>query len=255
MKGSLISPNEIMILLHENTEKDFRHTTYREEMKRFHLLQQGDMRAVEEAVHIQDSDLQGKLSDDELRNYRYLFIVNTGLATRFVIEAGVPQETVYAISDLYIQKADRAYSKTQITELTREIWTRYVELVRDSHNRTAYSKPVMACLDHISTHINEKITLRSLADEAGMNPCYLATLFRKEVGESVGEYILSLRINTAKALLTRTDYSYSSIALSLAFCSQSYFTKTFRERTGMTPRQYRMRYYNSGISLRSPEGS
>ena len=245
---SLISMNEIRSLLHENAERGFIHTTYLEENKRFHLLMQGDMRAVDETIKILDSDIQGKLSDDPLRNMKYLFIVNTGLATRYVIEAGIPQETVYSISDLYVQRADIAKNIEEVRNLNRDIWITYVRMIQEKKSENAYSKPIMFCLNYIESHFNEKITLKDIADKLDLNPCYLATLFKKEKGETFGSYLLRMRIKTAEALLTRTEYSYSQIAFSLAFCSQSHFTKTFREETGFTPKEYRMKYYDANIS-------
>lgn len=244
----LISMDEIRGLLHENAERGFMHTTYLEESKRFHLLMQGDMRAVDESARLLDSNIQGTLSKNPLRNMRYLFIVNTGLLTRYAIEAGIPQETVYSVSDLYIQKADVTNSIDEIKKLNREIWATYVRMIQKIKNGTAYSKPIMFCLNYIDSHFNEKITLEDLAEKLGMNPCYLATLFKKEKGETFGAYLLRMRIYTAESLLARTDYSYSQIALSLAFCSQSHFTKTFRAETGFTPKEYRMKYYDANFS-------
>ena len=89
---------------------------------------------------------------------------------------------------------------------------------------------------------------KDLAEKTELNPCYLATLFKKETGKTFGNYLTDIRIETSKALLTKTDYSFTQIACSLAFCSQSHFTKIFRQRTGYTPKQYRMNFYNANIS-------
>ena len=248
MSESLIPRSEIMRLLAENSGNAFAHTTYKEESLRFHLLMQVDMRAVEESDRMCDPDMQGTLSMDPLRNARYLFIVNTGLATRYCIEAGVPQERVYAASDLYIQKADVTNSIPEIRSLNREFWKHAVELVRESQSATHYSKPIMICLDYIDAHFTSRITLQDLASETNLHLAYLAVLFKKEVGEPFGSYLGRRRTDTARALLTRTEYSYSKIAYSLGYCSQSHFIKTFRSATGFTPHQYRMRYYNSNLS-------
>ena len=249
MQSELISMDEIRGLLHENAENGFLHTTYQEESDRFHLLMQGDMRAVDEAARFCDPDMQGTLSKDPIRNMRYLFIVNTGLASRYVIEAGVPQEQVYAVSDLYIQKADVTNTIEGLKKLTREVITTYVKMVQEHKAENVYSKPIMFCLNYIDSHFNEKITLKDLADMLSLNPCYLATLFKKEKGETFGTYILHIRIDVAKSLLTRTDYTYSQIAYSLGFCSQSHFIKTFRTETGYTPKEYRMQKYDVNISV------
>ena len=244
----IIDFEEIHKLLHDNAESGFAHTTYQEESKRFHYLINGDMRAVDEAMRLMDPDIQGRLSKDPLRNMRYLFMVNTGIATRYMIEAGIPQETVYSTSDIYIQRADVATSEAEIRSLNREVMTVFVEMVREYKKESLYSKPILMCLNYIDSHFNEKITLDVVAEAVGMNPCYLATLFKKETGKTFGNYLMDIRINTAQALLTKTDYTYSQIAYSLAFCSQSHFTKTFRERTGYTPKEYRMKFYNTNLS-------
>ncbi|MBO4495268.1 MAG: helix-turn-helix transcriptional regulator [Clostridiales bacterium] len=247
---TLIPNSEILMLLRENSERDFKHTTYERESRRFHLLMQGDMEAVEESVWVLDSEMQGKLSSDPLRNFRYLFIVNTGLATRYAIEAGVPQEMVYSCSDLYIQQADVAQSIKKIQNLNREFWTKMVEMVQRARATAVHSRIISDCLDYIDAHFTSRITLSDLAAHTGMSATYLAALFKKEMGETFVAYLMRRRIDTARALLIRTDYTYSQIAYSLAFCSQSHFIDFFRRTTGYTPRQYRMQFFNENISAR-----
>lgn len=243
----IISSDEIRKLMHKNAETGFIHTTYPEESLRFTYLLNGDKRAVEESVRLMRPALQGKLSDNAVRNIRYLFIINTGIATRYLIEAGIPQETVYSTSDLYIRKADLATTIDEIIELNREIWNVFVEMVNIYKNKSIYSKPVLFCLNYIDSHFNEKITLETIAEAVDLNPCYLATLFKKETGKTFGSYLTTIRIKTAIALLTNTDYTYAQIGYSLAFCSQSHFTKTFRTHTGYTPREYRKKFHNANL--------
>ena len=244
----LIDPNEIRNLVHKNAENRFAHTTYKVELERFRLLAQGDYRAVEKADEILDADMQGKLSDDPLRNMRYLFIVNTGLATRFAIEAGAPQELVYSTSDVFIRKGDVAKTEDEIRELNKGFWEILVKLVRDSNKETQYSRPVTKSIDYITSHFNSKVTLEDLAAETELTPNYLATLFKQETGVTIMEYLTGFRIDSACALLSRTDYTYLQIALSLGFCTQSYFTKVFREYTGSTPGKYRQQHTDKAFS-------
>ena len=243
-----IDVSEIRMLVHQHAETGFAHTTYDDESHRFHLLMNGDMRAVEESEKLLDASIQGTLSSDPLRNMRYLFIINTGIATRYMIEAGLSQETVFSISDVYIQKADTANTIEEIRDLNREVWKVFVQTVADFRNKELHSGPVYRCLEYIDSHFNEKITLEDLGALTGLNPCYLSELFRKEMNGTFGTYLTNLRVETAKALLTRTEYSYSKIAYSLGFCSQSHFSASFRKVTGTTPREYRRAYYNANIT-------
>ena len=158
-----IDPDEIRNLLFENADKGYIHPTHKEDMLRYHYLKQGDMRAVEEAYRTMDDSMQGKLSMDPLRNAKYLFVVSTALASRFVVEAGVPLETAYAISDLYIQRADVQESVGEVRNLLKGLYRTYVDEVNKVKKKNALSKSVVLCLNYIDSHFNEKITVDELA--------------------------------------------------------------------------------------------
>ena len=149
---------------------------------------------------------------------------------------------------MYIQKADLTTSIEQIKNLNREVWTLLVKIVQEHKKGSLYSGPVYACLNYIDSHFNQKITLDTLAEITGKHPCYLAGLFKKETGKTFSAYLTDLRIHTSKALLKGTDYTYSQIAYSLGFCSQSHFISTFRKVEGCTPKQFRIRNYNSNLT-------
>lgn len=238
---------EIRRLLQEQNESEAMHTSSYEAALRFRMLRNGDNKAVEESVNLIGPSFKGTLSKDPLRNVKYIFAVNTGIATSYMVEMGIPPETVFALSDGYIQRADDAGSIDEIIELTRESWTTYVDLVKKHKTENTYSKPILSCLEYIDSHFNERITLDTMAENVKLNPSYLATLFKKETGKTFGNYLMDVRIKSSEALLIRTDYSFAQIACSLAFCSQSHFTKAFHGRTGYTPRQYRSKFYNLGV--------
>ncbi len=243
-----IDPDEIRSLLFENAERGYIHPTHREDMLRYDYLKQGDMRAAEHAYRTMDEHMQGKLSPDPLRNMKYLFVVTTALASRFVVEAGVPLEMAYAISDLYIQRADSLESVQEIRDLVKELYKTYVKEVNKVKKGNSYSGPVMRCLNYMESHFNEKITVKQLAEYAGMHPGYLSAVFKKEKGMTIMEYLTSRRIEVACSLLARTKYTYAQIAYSLAFCSQSHFCTIFRKRTGYTPHQYRTRAFLQSLT-------
>lgn len=249
---SKIDLKEIQNLLFRNAEEGYIHPTHHEDMLRYYYMQQGDMRAVEEGMRTIDASMQGKLSADPLRNMKYLFVVTTSLASRFALEAGLPLEVSFAISDLYIQRMDLLDSIDDIRSLTGELYATYVREIQKLKKTRSYSKPIMYCLNYIESHFNETITLNQLAQEVGLHPNYLSVLFKKELGKNLSAYLTEMRIEVAQSLLSRTEYSYSQIANSLAFCSQSHFTKVFRTHTGITPKQYRMKYYDTNITKLLP---
>ena len=88
-----------------------------------------------------------------------------------------------------------------------------------------------------------------LAEHVGLTPSYLSALFKKKTGLSVSDYIMKKKIETAENMLRYTESSYSEIAATLSFSSQSHFIKAMKAQTGMTPRQYRNHFYKKDEGL------
>ncbi len=217
-------------------------------MLQYEYLRDGNFATVAESAKMFQAELQGHLSNDPIRNLKYLFVINTGLASRFAVEGGLSVETSYAISDLYIQKMDNLNTIEEIKELQQEMFYHYTNQVSLSKKEAIYSKPIVQCMEYIEKHLTETIHLTDLASYVHLNANYLSSLFKNETSMTYSSYITKTRIEVARNMLKHTEYSYSQIASSLAFSSQSHFTKVFREQTGITPSKYRMRFYKQGIT-------
>jgi len=238
IKGK-VNESAIKYLEFVNRENDDRHHTNEEDMYQYELLKAGDMRVKDECERIIRSGLPGHLSNDPLRNMKYLFVCSATLACRAAMSAGLDAETCYNISDLYIQKMDLLNSIEDVLSLRTEMFVFYTKKVSALPKKTVYSRPIEICIDYIYIHQHEPIHLDDLAALTGLNASYLSTLFKKETGLTVSKYILSKKMEEARNLLTYSEYSYSEIASILAFSSQSHFTKVFKTETGYTPREYR----------------
>lgn len=249
MKNKFKVPNkEIQDLQYRNAERGFVHTPHNVDMLQYEYLKVGNPAGIAESAKIFKPEMQGHLSDDPVRNIKYLFIINTGLASRFAVEGGLDIETAYAISDLYIQKVDHMYSIEEIKILQQEMFTHYTNQVALSMKQNIYSKPIIMCMEYIEAHLTESIHLPDIAAHAKLNKNYLSTLFKKETGMTFPAYITKERIMIAQNMLKHTEYTYSQISSSLAFSSQSHFTRVFREQTGYTPNKYRMMFYRKSIT-------
>ncbi len=99
------------------------------------------------------------------------------------------------------------------------------------------------CIDYIYKHLHQRITVPDLAEQAGLTESYLSTLFKKETGRSISDYVLDRRIEAASNMLKFSNYSCADIGAILAFSSQSHFIRVFKARTGQTPRAFRERFY------------
>lgn len=230
-----------------NRENQTRHHKYDEEMQLYDLMKAGDMRSVEKSIKMLTSGLSGHLSDDPLRNYKYLFVASITLVTRFAIEGGMDEESAYNTSDLYIQKLDLCKNVNSVLDVYKDMFTSFTRKMVDLKTKAVFSKPVILCMDYVYYHLHEKITVSTLAEYVKLNPNYLSGLFKKETGQKISDYITARRMEAAKNMLKYSDISYAEIASILAFSSQSHFTKVFRVTYGFTPKEYRKRFFRSGF--------
>lgn len=220
-------------------EQDFQHYNYREEMLTYEYLKKGDMASLTQNDKLYASSQLGRLSGNPIRNLKYLFVASTTLATRFAVEGGMDEEVAYNASDLYIQEMDTLKEEAEIRELQKEMLTFFTQHIAQLKKRSIHSKPIVIVTDYIYAHLNTTIRICDLAEQTQLNPSYLSTLFKKEMGMTISDYIKAKRIETAKNMLKFSDYSYAQISSNLAYSSQSYFIQVFKDATGVTPKQYR----------------
>lgn len=102
-------------------------------------------------------------------------------------------------------------------------------------------REVAAAVRYARLNCKTAITTADLARAAGVSERHLHRQVRKTLGISPYELVLRTRIRSTAEALARTDAPIIDIALNHGFCDQSAFTKQFKKRTGMTPRQFRLR--------------
>ncbi len=83
------------------------------------------------------------------------------------------------------------------------------------------------------------VSSADIAAAAGFSPNHLSRRFRENAGMGVHEYLTSVRLQHAALELVSTDDSVTQIALRCGFSDSNYFKDVFKQKYGMTPREYR----------------
>ena len=92
---------------------------------------------------------------------------------------------------------------------------------------------------YLLDHMDSCLTIERLAGEFHISPTYLKETFRRVCGQSVHRHLQDLRLTRAARLLSTTDDSVLSIAVSVGYSGTSRFNAAFKERFGVSPRQFR----------------
>ena len=93
----------------------------------------------------------------------------------------------------------------------------------------------------IHDHFDQELTLDQIAASAALSPGACCRLFKRHMGCSPFTYVQNLRLQRAARLLETTDEPITQVAARCGYGSPSYFTKSFREKTGLSPSAYRKR--------------
>lgn len=92
---------------------------------------------------------------------------------------------------------------------------------------------------HIVNNLKGDISLVVLAELVYLNPSYLSRVYKKVTGKNLFDYINEVRLNSAKKLLKNANMKIHEIALEIGYNNASYFTRFFKNATGITPQEYR----------------
>ena len=141
-----------------------------------------------------------------------------------------------------LQYTDSTESYFALTEAIAD----YIKLLHSQTGAYAdfhlYHPAVQESIAKMRASYHKDISLLSCAKSLNMNPKYLGRLFRKETGYTFHEYLNDIRITRAKDLLCGTSVPVIEIALSCGYNTVTYFNRTFKQLTGISPSEFRKKH-------------
>ena len=93
-------------------------------------------------------------------------------------------------------------------------------------------------LTYLSENYQYNVSMQEIADMCGMNYYHFSRFFKKITNRNFNEYLLEMRLNCAQKKLLQSDKSVSEIAMECGFEYVSYFIQKFKNKNGITPREY-----------------
>ena len=160
------------------------------------------------------------------------------LLRRTAYTAGVHPFYIDAISTNYARFIENAITIQNLDDVIPYLIRSYCELVT-KRSTSNYSEPIRQILVTIDASPDSDLSLKRFANELFLNTSYLSSLFKKETGITLTDYVNQHRIDYAKRLLKSTALSIQTIASTVGISDIHYFTRLFRRIAGCSPREFR----------------
>lgn len=91
----------------------------------------------------------------------------------------------------------------------------------------------------LHNHLYDNITITEICKQLSISKSYLSNLYNKKMGISIITHFNNIKIEEAKRLISENSYNFTEISDKLGFSSIHYFSRLFKNVTGMTPSEYR----------------
>lgn len=161
----------------------------------------------------------------------------TTLLSRVAIEGGAETDSIYQINSKLLPAFYQQQDLEELCLLLQEVAEHFMTAM--FYEKDKGNPYVRKALRYIADHYSEHLTIAQVSDYVQLSSGYFSTLFSHVVGVNFREYLCNIRIEASKQLLLSTDYSLADIAVAVGFPDQSYYCKTFKKITGLTPGKFR----------------
>ena len=177
--------------------------------------------------------------NNTIRRAKDDIIMGVAIASREAMNAGVDSDLCLHMVEFFTDRAESCYSVDQLRDLRYQALKYFSEKVGQLSVKNVENPIIYRIIHYIIKNVDKQITCKDISEVCHINRSYMSTCFKKEMGMNVVDYINLQKVIRAKQLLKFSDASLVDISCALAFSSQAYFTKIFKDVVGMTPMEYR----------------
>jgi AraC-like DNA-binding protein len=104
-----------------------------------------------------------------------------------------------------------------------------------------YKENIKTVIDYMNENYSSGISCTELSDLIKTDKFNFIRSFRAQTNKTPYEYLLDLKIEKAKKMLMSDKFSITEISMMCGFSSHSHFTSTFKRKTGISPKEYRLK--------------
>lgn len=206
--------------------------------KEFDLLMTNGMdQKVNDYIH----EYMNNIKNQKETDLEYIRLLSIGLlnkAGNTLNKYGLSLVNLFSLDEIYVALWDK-HTLDEIETYTKET----VQVIVDYHKSKQgkqKNKVVMETLEYIGKNLfDPELSLKKVAAQIFTNESYLSRVFKKEMNESLIEYITKCRIEESIKLLRTTDLKVYEIAEKIGFRDSHYFSICFKKQMGVTIKEFK----------------
>lgn len=151
------------------------------------------------------------------------------------IPKAVMPDTVYML-DTFKHAFNSVSAKKQekCASIFSYLYYQIVEAVKDREN-----SHIKLAKQYMLSHLSEDVRLEEIANEVHLAPNYLCSVFKKDTGKTIMQYLAEQRIDLAKRLILTQSEELYKISELCGFSDYNHFSHTFKKISGVSPMFYR----------------
>lgn len=174
-----------------------------------------------------------------LRSLKNIFLSFNTLFSYNAELGGLSPILAHYKAEKYAIMIERAQSEEEVWKIYYDYFYDYIDgnaRIIKANNKSISER----VLDYINKNFTNSITIEEIATYMHLNSAHLMRRFKKETGKTIQRIITEKRVQESCRLLASSNMTNTEISLMVGFNSPSYFTATFKQYIGVTPKDYRL---------------
>ena len=205
-------------------------------------------KSIAEHDSIQSRELLNKLlgqiffySNGDLKIIKARVLELIALLSRSAIEGGADIQQIFNLNNNYISEIESFDTLEKLSIWLSGIISRFVSYVFE-FSAVKHSDVIYKITAYIKANYMKKISLADISEHVFLSKMYVGKIFKDEMKISLPEYINKTRIEKSKVLLLDSSLSIADVANLVGYEDQSYFSKIFKNITGVSPGKYKEKH-------------
>ena len=177
-------------------------------------------------------------TENPLRNQQHLAVILNTLCRKTAETSGVHPLYIDDLSSKFAIAINKSVSLKDVNSLVNDMIHKYCILVKN-YAMKGYSAVTKEIISYIDFHYTDDLNLSFFAEMFNLTKTYLSSLFKKETGTSLTDFIHQVRMRKAIILINSSALPVTAIASACGYNDINYFIRIFKRTYGLSPVQYR----------------